>query len=473
MQQSVSHILHPPDSAIMPWWYIVPLYAIILGGILFLHHSVSPLLIVAGIILIFLTVYYPEIPLVAFVFIGVTKPWVDENIALFQAIDYTVFLAVYILLLLFITVVRRETLTMPSFLFLLPALVLLSVTLFIGVIYTPAASYGVDKAASFFVFNILLFIATILYIKDHGDIKRILIIVVAGTFVFAMIMFHQGLQSFLGGNLSDMIIRMTILGANPIASARIFSFAFLIVLIAAYFTKSNRAKVFLYLLSGYFLVALIVTNTRGPLVSTLAAVLFFALFLSDMKIKTIAFYVGSFILVIISALLILPDFVTSRYEVLLQADAIQQGIAGGEIDTIGSRLLMWSMAFSGSLDSLWSFLFGHGTGSFASLFHFIDFRWYPHNIFAEVMYEIGIIGLLVLIFHFGQISRLTRNVWTETKWDDDRKTVVAILIISAVAAFFAALVSGDINDNRFLWFHFGLIVANWRIIADQKRNIQH
>ncbi len=446
---------------------------VVLGCILFLYPSVSPLIVIGGLVVLIVTVYYPEIPLIAFVFIGVTKPWVDENIALFQAIDYTVFLAAYILLLLFITVVRRETHTMPSFLFLLPALILFSFSLFIGVIYTSASSYGVDKAASFFVFNILLFISTILYIKDHGDIKRILTIVVFGTFVFAMIMFYQGLQSFLGGDLSDMIIRMTILGANPIASARIFSVAFVIVLVGAYFAKSNREKLFLYVLSGYFLVALIVTNTRGPLVSTLAAVFVFALFLSDMKLKTIAFYVGGFILVMFSALLILPDFVTVRYEVLLQADALQQATGSAELDTIGARLMMWSMAFSGSVDSLWSFLFGHGTGSFASLFHFSDFRWYPHNIFAEVLYEVGIIGLVILIIHFGQISRITRNIWSETKWNDEYKTIVAILIVSAVAAFVAALVSGDINDNRYLWFHFGLIIASWRIIADQKRKTQH
>jgi len=473
MSQTSPHILQSHENALIPWWYLISLYVIVLGVILLLYPVVSPLIIIGSIVILALTIYYPEIPLVAFVFIGVTKPWVDENITIFQIIDYTAFLAVYIVLLLFITMIRRSTHTLPSVLQFMPALIILSILLFTGIVYTPASSYGIDKAASFLVFNLLLFIATILYIKDKSDLLRIFTIILIASFFFGIIMLYQGIQSLFDGDLGNIIVRMTILGANPIASARIFSLAFVIVLVTAYYTSKRTPRMFLYVLAAFFLVALIVTNTRGPLVSTFIAVIFFILFLSGMRMKKIAIYMSAFIAIVMSAILFLPDFVTGRYEVLLEVGAAQQALSGVELDTIGARLLMWSMAFSGSVESIWTFLIGHGTGSFASLFPFSELRWYPHNIVAEILYELGVIGVLIFLIHIGQISRYARDIWNKIRLHPEFKTVTAIVVVSAIAAFTAALVSGDINDNRYLWFHFGMVVACWRIMDGQKRKIQH
>jgi hypothetical protein len=461
MQETPSHILRPPANVLIPWWYLIPLYAIILIGILALYPSVSPLVIVAGLVILVVTAYYPEIPLVAFVFIGVTKPWVDENIALFETIDYTIFLAGYLGLLLFITMIRRGNDTLPPFYHLLPLLFIFSILLFIGLIQSTALPYGFQKASRFFIFNILLFIATIVIIKDTKDITRTLAITIGFSFVFATIMFYEGFQSLMSGDLHGLIVRMTILGANPIPSARIFSLTFLILLVAAYYTNRRRNKIIFYLLSGYFLIALIVTNTRGPLISTITAVLIFVLFLSEMKFRAIAIYFCLFIAAILVAFMFLPDFVTSRYEALAEVGSVQ----GGEINTVSSRLLMWSMAFSAAVESVPKFLFGHGTGSFASLFHFTDIRWYPHNIFAEIVYELGAIGLIVFLLHIGQISRYAHVIWNDAKKRVDLRLITAIILVMTIGAFTASLVSGDLTDNRYLWFHFGLIVASWRIFT--------
>lgn len=470
MQQPVSHIIQPPDHALIPWWYLVPVYAVLLASILVLYPAVSPIVIIGGLIVLFVTVYYPEIPLVAFVFIGVTKPWIDENIGLFQTIDYTVFLAAYLFVLLFITMVRRQTYTLPSFLHFLPILLVFSGLLFIGLIHTPAPVYGFEKASRFFIFNIFLFIATIVFISDKKDVYRILTVLIGLSFVLSVIMFYESIHGLLSGDVRDVILRMTILGANPIASARIFALSFLILLIAAYFSERRWHKVTMYLLSGYFLIALIVTNTRGPLFSTFAAVILFALFLSGMKFKTIAAYFGIFIVSVITIFLLLPEFVTSRYEVLLEAGDMQQALHPGEVDTIGSRILMWSMAFTGAVESIWIFIAGQGTGSFASLFHFGDFTWYPHNIIAEIVYELGLIGLLIFSLHIGHIILYTRISWKKAGNDKDMMVILTILIVIGFAAFTGALISGDLTDNRNIWFHFGLIIACWRILTNKLRS---
>jgi O-antigen ligase len=462
MQETPSHILRPPANVLIPWWYLIPLYAIILIGILAVYPSVSPLVIVAGIVVLFVTVYYPEIPLVAFVLIGVTKPWFDENITIFQTIDYTAFLALYIFILLFITMVRRGTNELPSFIHFVIPLIMFSVVLMIGVVYSSAPNYGFEKAFRFFIFNILLFFTTIVFIKDERDIKRIFVVVIGLSFVFATIMFYDAAHHFLSGDVTGLIVRMTILGANPIASARLFSIAFIILLVGAYFAKRRRNKLFLYFLSGYFLIALIITNTRGPLVSTLVAVIVFLLFLSEMKLKTIAMYFGGFVAAIVMAFLLLPDFATSRYEVFLEAGAVQQAMNGAETDTIQSRILMWSMAFSGAFESIWTFMLGHGTGSFASLFHFGDFRWYPHNILMEIVFELGLLGLLLFSVHLFQIVIVNRGLILKTRSSGEYPLIVVVTTL-AVSVFAAALVSGDLADNRNIWFLFGLIISLHRV----------
>lgn len=474
MQDFSSHILNPPDNTLIPWWYLIAVYAVLLGTMLVLYPSVSPLIIVAGVVVLIITFYYPVLALVAYIFLGVTKPWVDENVALFQTVDYTVFLAVFMAAFLLIALARQARHTLPSYLHFLPVLFLFAVLLFLGVVHSSAPSYGFEKASRFFIFNILLFIATILFIKEKRDIIHIFAFTVGLSFIFATIMFYEGIRSFVGGDVTQLIVRMTILGADPIGSARIFSVSFLILLVAAYFTPRRRDSIILYILSAYFLVALIVTNTRGPLVSTFAAVIIFVLFISNMKFRTIALYFGLFIAAIASAFLFLPDFLTSRYEVLLDAGAVQQAVEGGEVDTISSRLLMWSMALKGTFESAWTFIFGHGTGSFASLFHFGDIRWYPHNMFLETFYEIGFIGLFVLLLHFTQISIFGRRLYKNLSDRPSELMIVRIIIVGAISFFFAVMVSGDLASNRTFWFFPALLIAAGRIFAPEvvrQRNI--
>jgi O-antigen ligase len=58
-------------------------------------------------------------------------------------------------------------------------------------------------------------------------------------------------------------------------------------------------------------------------------------------------------------------------------------------------------------------LFGHGTGNYGFYHAGIDVKMYPHNIFAEIFYENGLIGLLLLLIAFTQglikFNRINKN----------------------------------------------------------------
>ena len=54
------------------------------------------------------------------------------------------------------------------------------------------------------------------------------------------------------------------------------------------------------------------------------------------------------------------------------------------------------MSLQSWISSIVNFVFGLGSGGFSSLFIWRDWRWYPHNIFFEIIVELGLIGLSIL-----------------------------------------------------------------------------
>jgi len=50
-----------------------------------------------------------------------------------------------------------------------------------------------------------------------------------------------------------------------------------------------------------------------------------------------------------------------------------------------------------ALNDLNNYIIGEGTGNFGFLFYGSDVQAYPHNIFVELFYENGVIGLLLFL----------------------------------------------------------------------------
>lgn len=471
MQLNASHILDIQHDTAIPWWYLVPIYVIFLGGMLVLYPSVSPLILVGGILVLLLTFFYPTIILIAFVFLGVTKPWMDENIGFFQTFDYTFFLAILVVFSLIIRLIKYHNPHLPNFHRFLWPLILLSIMLFIGLIYTPSPDYGSVKAARFLLFNIPLFVATILFIQRWMDLYRIFWIIILFSMVFAFIMIYEGVMNYFTGDFLGYVLRMTVLGANPISTGRVLSFGLLILFVLAYYEKRVSLRYLLFSLSGFLFVCLLMTNTRGPIVSTVAAIFVFLVLFSGINFKQFIIISSGLIIFFVTVVMILPDFLTSRIIMYFSQDVGQQTMMVDRIDTVASRTDMWKMAITGSFDSFKQFLIGRGTGGFASLYPFFDFRWYPHNIFFEIMFEIGIIGLLLFVIHISKITNVSKTLINKTEKTDRHHTVIVVIVL-AISAFIGTLISGDLADNRTLWFFFGMIIALHRLLhaENSKKN---
>lgn len=81
-----------------------------------------------------------------------------------------------------------------------------------------------------------------------------------------------------------------------------------------------------------------------------------------------------------------------------------------------------------------------------------DFRDYPHNLFIEVMVELGGIGLLLLALLIGITIRYAILI---LKSAQSERWIVLVMIF--IAMLFNVTVSGDIPDNRAFFAVIGLL----------------
>ena len=91
------------------------------------------------------------------------------------------------------------------------------------------------------------------------------------------------------------------------------------------------------------------------------------------------------------------------------------------------------------------------------------FRWlspnpvtynYPHNLFLELGSEMGVIAVFTFLAlaycAFSESIRLLRSPLFLGS------TLVSTVFLLLLYAFLEAMISGDINDSRFMWFMIGL-----------------
>ena len=97
---------------------------------------------------------------------------------------------------------------------------------------------------------------------------------------------------------------------------------------------------------------------------------------------------------------------------------------------------------------------GRGIGSWPVLTGRGDIRSYPHNIFLEIMFELGMVGLLIfaaiLIYTWRLIPR--RDVLRREPW-------MMLAVAQLLSAFINANISGDLNDNKMFWAYVGLMAV--------------
>jgi len=418
-------------------------------------------LIPLGLIILWWLINNPAIALMILSLTAIIKGYLINYFPVIEIVDITV-IATLIIWLGLVKILLEGNWKLPSepksivYLFLIFGLLL-----GISYIYTASPDYGFRKILRFNTFAVTMFISPLLIIKSPADSKRLLSYFYFLLVIIIGIMLLQFVYFLKWGDFAIVLAywnRISIPGANPIQVSRYLAIG-AAMMIALLIRNKPSQSLHYFAILFVILLSIILSGSRGPLVSIIIGSIVYAILYERKHSSRIFGYGILAIGTIITLLLLLPESLTQRFFDISQGSVImtQQGVR--RISTIATRFEFWSMSLQAWFSSITSFFIGLGAGSFSSLFIWRDWRWYPHNLFFEIIAELGLIGLVIgVLFIIKSYQIINKGIQRGSFTDHS-----ALWVAGTVVMFIAAQFSGDINDNRILWMFIGISIASTQV----------
>jgi O-antigen ligase len=321
--------------------------------------------------------------------------------------------------------------------------ILLGIWLAIGVTYSPESSYSVSKTQRYFMENVYLTLPAVVFYKNTWRVERFLKYVV---WLGWLLCIYSGVWVLMG-NLGNERLAPGSYEVIPFGRTMAFT---ILAAVALYYLKRQK-RTYQPVLLLYLVVAfpvLIAAMTRGALLSLLVSIFALTLLFGSARyilnrMVRFAFFAGLLVVFLILVTPSLPDF--ARVRLIPGSDG------WGSIGLRQTQLERAATLFQQSP------LVGRGTGSFKVGED--EAFTYPHNIFAELLSENGLIGFAlftaVLLIGFGagiQVLRMRPGPHVSiAEWKYQRSCAV-IMLACTILYFSNAQTSFDISGNSGLWF---------------------
>ena len=434
---------------------------IILFFIGVITNPIMMVIIPLGLIILWLLIINPAIALMILSLTAIIKGYLINYFPIVEVIDITV-IATLIIWVGLIKLLLEGNWKIPSELTSIVYLFLIfGLLLGISYMYTPSPDYGFRKILRFNTFAVTMFISPLLIIKSPADSKRLLSYFYFLLVIIIGIMLLQFVYFVIWGDFAIVLAywnRISIPGANPIQVSRYLAIGAAMMIALLIRNKPSQSLHFVAILF-VILLSIILSGSRGPLISIIIGSIVYAILYERKHSSRIFGYGILAIGTIITLLLLLPESLTQRFFDISQGTVImtQQGVQ--RISTIATRYEFWSMSVQAWFSSITSFFIGLGAGGFSSLFIWRDWHWYPHNLFFEIIAELGLIGLIIgVLFVIKSYQIINKGIQRGSFTDHS-----ALWVAGTVVMFIAAQFSGDINDNRILWMFIGISIASTHV----------
>ena len=434
---------------------------IILFFIGVITNPIMMVIIPLGFIILWLLINNPAIALMILSLTAIIKGYLINYFPVVEVVDITV-IATLIIWLGLVKILLEGNCKLNSeptsivYLFLIFGLLL-----GISYMYTASPDYGFRKILRFNTFAVTMFISPLLIIKSPTDSKRLLSYFYFLLVIIIGIMLLQFVYFLKWGDFAIVLAywnRISIPGANPIQVSRYLAIG-AAMMIALLIRNRPSQSLHYFAILFVILLSIILSGSRGPLVSIIIGSIVYAILYERKHSSRIFGYGILAIGTIITLLLVLPESLTQRFFDISQGSVImtQQGVR--RISTIATRYEFWSMSIEAWFSSITSFFIGLGAGGFSSLFIWRDWHWYPHNLFFEIIAELGLIGLVIgVLFIIKSYQIINKGIQRGSFTDHS-----ALWVAGTVVMFIAAQFSGDINDNRILWMFIGISIASTHV----------
>ena len=444
------------------------LFILVQIGLMSLGLLTNPILMIGIPLIVLITmwlIYNPGISLLLLALTGIIKGFLINIFPVFELVDYTLLFTILIWVGLFRLFFINKWIVPNWSKSLIGIYALFCIVLLFSGFYTPSPNYGWQKIMRFVVFNTTMFITPFVIIKNIGDSKKVLLwfrnfLIIIVVTMIGYLLYYLAISSGL-----SLLIRVSILGANPIAVSTFLAIGAGMIVILI--NRSAYKYWLLYVpILGILITAIIATGSRGPLLSFLLGVLLFGIFFEKTNQKKMLLFFSVSVVLIALALLVLPENLSERYLNYTTGDLVIQREGVKRLSTIATRLQYWGLSVNEWMRNIKTVLIGVGSGGFSSFYILRDYKFYPHNMFFEVLLELGIIGLSLLVLFWYKISKMLFSI----KKIDRISIVSSMWIIAAIIRFLGAQFSGDINGNRVVWMFAAIALTS--VYYEKKNNEQ-
>lgn len=315
----------------------------------------------------------------------------------------------------------------------------------ITLLWSPSQNYGFQKLAFLGTLSFWSITSSALVISSSATrVKRLFKLLL----LFSLWFSGEALAYILSSNgASGQFVE--VLGGNYIGVSRVIGVGLLISLFGLVYTKKTNLKIFLMSLLLVMFFLLLSVGGRGPLIACLMAALsilpwnisVYGLTGIYFKKRILPLCILAFLGVVGIGFLIVSGYLTTTISrILVLFDA-------GMGKSASTRLQYYASAVDQWINHP---IFGNGLGSWPVLYGSGDVRGYPHNLFLEIFSEMGIVGvtlfclLLLSSFYFFASNKFLL---------DNELSVLMFMIL--IYALINSMISGDLADNRFLFFSIG------------------
>lgn len=436
------------------------LWGVQLSGMLSTYlHPLMPLFLIGAASAFVLLLYFNQILVLLLAHVGIFKGIVLESIPALQGIDITVLLS----LLCLLVIIWRSSQPATRQVFRTNRAIIIAYFVWVAWMiiassYAPNSDWALYKSLRFAFFNTVLFLTPLTLINSRRDSRTMLYLFLLSG-VLGVLSIALRALIWLQTTASVMIsVRLSILGSDPIGTARVLVICAAMCAVLMLTGKEKSIK--WVALMVIYIIAAMVTGSRGPLVALVAGVGLTGLLLGG-KARINTLWLLLFLALIGGAVLALaPEGMVARLKIFSGGELARTERGVIIFSTAMHRLQMWKIALNSWLSDPVHLFFGVGTAGYANLFPWRNVA-YPHNLPLEVLAEFGLLGASIFSFH---IYLALRRIWARIRSGMNREELM--WLIGLLTYLFATMVSGDLNSNRLLWFLFSGMLATITVQPD-------
>lgn len=314
-------------------------------------------------------------------------------------------------------------------------------------LYTSAPEYGASKLSRFLGIGSLLLLAPLFLIRTTDDFRRFAKLFVASS-AFTAVLLIAGLEVH---NTSGDITR--------IGAGWLVGMGMIVLFFYPLFKSESTQWLFVFAATPLFVVGLVASAARGPIVViVLMGVIRLAMWFREGKGHMASLLVLLIVAGGVVAFSVFRGVGEGKYE--HKTEELVNLLEGNSTEGSATiRLGYYESTLAAIPDAP---VLGRGIGSWSVFYYRYDERAYPHNILLEVAFEQGLLGLSLLGLFLFWVSQSIVWLWKRTGL---QYAVLGLMILYCLGV---AMFSGDLDDNRLLWFWVGMTLAICRTVKLQE-----